>query len=65
MQSSGRDISGGKGELCALDSMIDNLDKPGDKVKVHHSSVNKKAIENFRKNKNTHMKFIFRYFDIK
>lgn len=31
IQSSGKDISGGKGELHALDSMIDGLDKPEDK----------------------------------
>lgn len=31
-----------RGGKCRVQGMIHNLGKPGDKVKVHHSSINKK-----------------------
>lgn len=48
MQSSGRDISGDKGELRALDDVIDGLDMSEDKLKEHHFSINKKKESNYK-----------------
>lgn len=63
MQSSGRGISGRKGEQHALESVMDNLAKPEAKEKVQHSLMDRKKRKQLLQEKQKHLceeKYAFR-----